>query len=152
MAGASAAVVAAGVATRVGVGPAGPVAADAFLGDSAVELLDADDGRPPNLDRPWALPPVGLLAHREEGMANADTNHAKNIARIEKKLRDFGIPATVTGTNNTPFSAFSLVFAHPLLCKALLDRITDRAHIIETGTESYRFRRTVEGRQKKRAS
>jgi hypothetical protein len=29
------------------------------------------------------------------------------------------------------------------LCKALLDRITDRAHILETGTESYRFRRTL---------
>jgi hypothetical protein len=28
------------------------------------------------------------------------------------------------------------------LCKALIDRITDRATIIETGTESYRFRRT----------
>ena len=36
------------------------------------------------------------------------------------------------------------------LCKALLDRITDRAHIIETGTDSYRFRRTMEkGRSKK---
>jgi hypothetical protein len=30
------------------------------------------------------------------------------------------------------------------LCKALLDRITDRAHILETGTESYRFHRTAE--------
>ena len=26
------------------------------------------------------------------------------------------------------------------------------AHIIDTGTESYRFRRTIEGRQKKKAS
>ena len=33
------------------------------------------------------------------------------------------------------------------LCKALVDRITDRAHIIETGTESYRFRRTLEKRK-----
>jgi hypothetical protein len=33
------------------------------------------------------------------------------------------------------------------LCKALLDRLTDRAHILETGTESYRFRRTVEKRK-----
>jgi hypothetical protein len=38
--------------------------------------------------------------------------------------------------------------AAPRLCKALLDRITDRAHIIETGTESFRFRRTVERRKK----
>ena len=30
---------------------------------------------------------------------------------------------------------------------ALVDRITDRAHIIETGTESYRFRRTLEKRR-----
>ena len=34
--------------------------------------------------------------------------------------------------------------------KRLLDRITDRAHIIETGTESYRFRRTWRcGRKRK---
>ncbi len=38
---------------------------------------------------------------------------------------------------------------NPRLCKALLDRVTDRAHIIETGTESFRFKRTMEGRRKK---
>jgi len=32
------------------------------------------------------------------------------------------------------------------LCKALIERIIDRVHIIETGTESYRFRRTLEMR------
>jgi hypothetical protein len=32
------------------------------------------------------------------------------------------------------------VIPNARLCKALLDRITDRAHIIETGSESYRFR------------
>jgi hypothetical protein len=36
------------------------------------------------------------------------------------------------------------VIPNARLCKALLDRITDRAHILETGTESYRFRRTAE--------
>ena len=35
------------------------------------------------------------------------------------------------------------------LCKALIDRITDRANIIETGTESYRLRRTLEKRKTK---
>jgi hypothetical protein len=34
------------------------------------------------------------------------------------------------------------------LCKALLDRVADRAHILETGTESYRFRRTVNKHKK----
>jgi DNA replication protein DnaC len=52
-------------------------------------------------------------------------------------------------TTNLPFSEWTQVIPNPRLCKALLDRITDQAHIIETGTDSYRFRRTVEkGRPK----
>jgi DNA replication protein DnaC len=54
-------------------------------------------------------------------------------------------------TTNLPFSEWSTVFPNARLCKALLDRVTDRAHIIETGAESYRFRRTVEKRKKKSA-
>lgn len=57
--------------------------------------------------------------------------------------------AAVIVTTNLPFSEWTSVFPNPRLCKALLDRITDRAHIIETGTESFRFRRTVERRKKK---
>lgn len=53
-------------------------------------------------------------------------------------------------TTNLPFSEWTQVFPNPRLCKALLDRLTDRAHIIETGQESYRFRRTLESRQKKK--
>jgi DNA replication protein DnaC len=53
--------------------------------------------------------------------------------------------AAVIVTTNLPFSEWTQVVPNPRLCKALLDRITDRAHIIETGTESYRFRRTLEG-------
>jgi len=50
---------------------------------------------------------------------------------------------------NLPFSEWTQVIPNARLCKALLDRITDRAHIIETGTDSYRFRRTMEkGRSK----
>jgi DNA replication protein DnaC len=52
-------------------------------------------------------------------------------------------------TTNLPFSEWTQVIPNPRLCKALLDRITDRAHIIETGTESYRFRRTLEKRARK---
>ena len=56
--------------------------------------------------------------------------------------------ATVILTTNLPFSEWTQVFLNVRLCKALLDRITDRAHILGTGTESYRFRRTLEKRQK----
>jgi DNA replication protein DnaC len=56
--------------------------------------------------------------------------------------------AAIIITTNLPFSEWTTVFPNPRLCKALLDRITDRAHIIETGTESFRFRRTMERRRK----
>jgi DNA replication protein DnaC len=55
--------------------------------------------------------------------------------------------AAVILTTNLPFSEWTQVIPNARLCKALLDRITDRAHIIETGTESYRFRRTLEKRK-----
>src|ERR1051325_229956 len=57
--------------------------------------------------------------------------------------------AAIIMTTNLPFSEWTQVFTNARLCKALLDRLTDRAHIIETGTESYRFRRTLERKQKK---
>ena len=57
--------------------------------------------------------------------------------------------AAVILTTNLPFSEWTQVIPNARLCKALLDRITDRAHIIETGTDSYRFRRTIEKRKKK---
>ncbi len=57
--------------------------------------------------------------------------------------------AAVIITTNLPFSEWTQVFTNARLCKALLDRLTDRAHIIETGTESFRFRRTLEGRRRK---
>lgn len=59
--------------------------------------------------------------------------------------------AALIVTTNLPFSEWTSVFPNPRLCKALLDRITDRAHIIETGTESFRFRRTMERRKKGQA-
>lgn len=55
--------------------------------------------------------------------------------------------ATLIITTNLPFSEWTQVLPNARLCKALLDRVTDRAHIIETGSESYRFRRTLESRR-----
>lgn len=57
--------------------------------------------------------------------------------------------AAVIVTTNLPFSEWTTMFPNARLCKAMLDRLTDQAHIIETGTESYRFRRTLEKRKGK---
>jgi DNA replication protein DnaC len=50
-------------------------------------------------------------------------------------------------TTNLPFSEWPQVFPNSRLCKAMLDRLTDRAHIVETGTDSFRFRRTIAGKR-----
>jgi len=59
--------------------------------------------------------------------------------------------AAVIMTTNLPFSEWTQVIPNARLCKALLDQVTDQAHIIETGADSYRFRRTLEKRQKKKS-
>jgi DNA replication protein DnaC len=59
--------------------------------------------------------------------------------------------AAVIVITNLPFSEWTSVIPNARLCKALIDRITDRANIIETGTESYRFRRTLDKRKGKAA-
>jgi DNA replication protein DnaC len=56
--------------------------------------------------------------------------------------------AAIIVTTNLPFSEWTQVFKNARLCKALLDRVTDGAHILETGTESYRFRRSLKKRKK----
>jgi DNA replication protein DnaC len=42
-------------------------------------------------------------------------------------------------TTNLPFGEWTKVFPDPRLAKAVVDRLTHRAHIIDTGNESWRF-------------
>ena len=51
-------------------------------------------------------------------------------------------------TTNLPFSAWTTMFPNARFCKAMLDRLTDQAHIIGTGTESYRFPENPSRRKK----
>ena len=62
-------------------------------------------------------------------------------------IADRAEKAAVIVTTNLPFSEWSQVIPNPRLCKALIDRLTDRAHIITTGTDFYRFRRTTAQRK-----
>jgi DNA replication protein DnaC len=67
-------------------------------------------------------------------------------------IADRAEKATVLLTTNLPFSEWTKVIPNTRLCKALIDRITDQAHIIETGQDSYRFKRTAQKRQQKFAN
>jgi DNA replication protein DnaC len=48
--------------------------------------------------------------------------------------------ASVAVATNAPFSEWAATFTDPRLCAAIVDRLTFNAHIIETGTDSYRLR------------
>jgi DNA replication protein DnaC len=47
--------------------------------------------------------------------------------------------ATAPTATNLPFSEWGTVFPDPRLVAAIVDRITFNAHILETGTQSYRL-------------
>jgi DNA replication protein DnaC len=51
-------------------------------------------------------------------------------------------------TTNLPFSEWTAMFPDPRLCRAIVDRLTHKAHIIETGTESARLQATLERRKR----
>jgi DNA replication protein DnaC len=53
-------------------------------------------------------------------------------------------------TTNLTFGEWTKVFPDPRMAKAVVDRITHRAHIIDTGTDSWRFRHGLERRTKQK--
>jgi DNA replication protein DnaC len=50
--------------------------------------------------------------------------------------------ASVAVASNLPFSEWGSIIRDPRLVAAIVDRLTFNAHIIETGTQSYRLRTT----------
>ena len=46
----------------------------------------------------------------------------------------------MAAASNHPFSEWGSTFTDPRLAAAVVDRLTFHAHIIETGTDSYRLR------------
>jgi DNA replication protein DnaC len=55
-------------------------------------------------------------------------------------------------TTNLPFGEWTKVFPDPRLAKAVVDRLTHRAHIIETGSESWRFKHGLAHSKRRRAA
>jgi len=59
--------------------------------------------------------------------------------------------ASLIVTTNLPFGEWTKVFQDARLAKAVVDRLTHRAHIIDTGNESWRFRHGLQQRTNKKA-
>ena len=109
------------------------------------ELIEAkQNGQVKRLMMRWMR--YDLIALDEVGYVPLADVGAEFLFQV---ISDRAERAALIVTTDLPFSEWTSVFPNPRLCKALLDRITDRAHIIETGTESFRFKRTIEGRKKK---
>jgi DNA replication protein DnaC len=58
--------------------------------------------------------------------------------------------ASLIVTTNLPFGEWTKVFPDPRLAKAVVDRLTHRAHIIETCSESWRFKHRLAHSKRRR--
>ena len=77
-----------------------------------------------------------LLAIDELGYVHLDQHSAELLFQIltEREER-----ASIAIASNAPFSEWTKTFTDTRLAAAVIDRITYKAHIIETGTNSYRL-------------
>ena len=99
------------------------------------ELLEARDERV--LSRAvgrWGR--VDLLIADELGYVSLPPAGAELLFQV---LAQRAETRSVAVTSSLPFSEWTTVFSDPRLCKAVIERLTHRSHIVETGTESYRF-------------
>ena len=89
---------------------------------------------------------LDLLCLDELGYVQIDPRGAELLFQVitEREER-----ASVAVASNHPFSEWGQTFTDPRLAAAVVDRLTFNAHIIETGTDSYRLRTTkTRGRRK----
>ena len=87
---------------------------------------------------------LDLLCLDELGYVQLDTRGAELLFQIitEREER-----ASIVTASNLPFSEWGQIVSDPRLVAAIVDRITFNAHIIETGTESYRLLTTKTARR-----
>ena len=100
------------------------------------ELVEAADDK--TLSRTIArYGRVDLLCLDELGYLELDRRGAELLFQVftEREER-----ASIAIASNAAFSEWTSTFTDPRLCAAIVDRLTYDAHIIQTGTDSYRLR------------
>jgi DNA replication protein DnaC len=85
-----------------------------------------------------------LLCLDELGYLELDKTGSKLLFQI---FTDREERRAIAVASNAPFSEWNRTFTDPRLCAAIVDRLTYNAHIIETGTESFRLAQTTRARR-----
>ena len=102
------------------------------------ELAEAaDDKRLSRLVARYAS--LDLLVLDEIGYVRLDPRGAELLFQIITAREE---RASIACASNAPFSEWGNTFTDPRLAAAVVDRLTFNAHIINTGTSSYRLRST----------
>lgn len=102
----------------------------------ANELAEAADDR--KLSRLVArYGRIDLLLLDEVGYVKLDARGAELVFQILTEREE---KASIALASNLPFSEWGQIIADPRLVAAIVDRVTFNAHIIETGTDSYRLK------------
>jgi DNA replication protein DnaC len=73
----------------------------------------------------------------ELGYLTLPDGAAELVFQVLSELHERG---SLIVTTNLPFGEWTKVFPDARMAKAVVDRLTHRAHIIDTGTESWRFK------------
>lgn len=80
-----------------------------------------------------------LLCLDELGYVHIDDRGAELLFQV---ITERDEKASIAVGSNQPFSEWGRTFTDPRLAAAVVDRVTFKAHIIETGTNSYRLHAT----------
>ena len=111
------------------------------------ELVEAADER--RLSRIVArYGRLDLLCLDELGYVQLDGRGSELLFQILTEREE---KASIALASNLPFSEWGTVIPDPRLVAAIVDRVTFNAHIIETGTDSYRLRTTKSRTRRKTA-
>lgn len=111
------------------------------------ELVEAADDR--RLSRIVArYGRIDLLCLDEVGYVQLDGRGSELLFQILTEREE---KASVALASNLPFSEWGQIIPDPRLVAAIVDRVTFNAHIIETGTDSFRLRTTKSRARRKSA-
>jgi len=87
---------------------------------------------------------LDLLCLDEVGYVHLDPRGAELLFQIITAREE---RASIACASNAPFSEWGATFTDPRLASAVVDRLTFHAHIINTGSNSYRLRTTRTSRK-----